>query len=79
VQVLRLLERYSLQQLTSAVQQALKRRVYTRDGIEQFLAGCRPWRQTFFKLGPHRHLRLVQISESDVGAYGGLLGQGGVA
>lgn len=79
VQVLRLLERYSLGQLTTAVQKALKCRVHTKDGIEQFLAGCRPWRQTSFKLGRSEHLRLVQISQSDVGAYGGLLGQGGVA
>jgi transposase len=79
VQVLRLLERYSLRQLTSAVQRALKHRVYTKDGIEQFLTGCRPWRQTFFKLGSSKHLRLVQICESDVRAYAGLLGQGGAA
>ena len=79
VQVLRLLERYSVAQLTSAVQKALQRRIHTKDGIEQFLAGCRPWRQTTFKLGRGKHLRLVQISQSDVRAYGDLLGQGGVA
>jgi hypothetical protein len=79
VQVLRLLERYSLPQLTGAVEAALKHRVHTKDGIEQFLAGGRPWRQSLFKLGQTRHLRLVQISQSDVGDYGDLLGQGGVA
>jgi len=67
VQVLRLLEHYSLEQLTSAVQKALKHRVHTKDGIEQFLPGCRSWRQTSFKLGQTSHLHLVQISKSDVG------------
>ncbi|MBN2269152.1 MAG: hypothetical protein JXN61_00970, partial [Sedimentisphaerales bacterium] len=47
--------------------------------IEQFLVGCRPWRQTSFKLGRSEHLRLVQISKSDVRAYEDLLGQGGAA
>lgn len=79
VQVLRLLEHYSLRQLTSAVEEALKHRVYSKDGIEQFLAGCRPWRQTSFKLGQTSHLRLVQVSKSDVSAYGGLLDKGGAA
>ena len=79
IQVLRLLERYSVQQLTSAVQQALRRRIHTKDGVAQFLGGCRPWRQTSFKLAGSEHLRLVKVSQSDVRAYGGLLGQGGVA
>ncbi len=77
--MLRLLERYSLHLLTAAVQKVLKRRVHTKDGIEQFQTGCRPWRHTSFKLGRGEHLRLVQISQSDVGAYGSLLHQGDVA
>ena len=79
IQVLRLLEHYSVQQLTSAVQEALRRRVHTKDGVAQFLTGCRPWRQTTFKLDHGEHLRLVQISQSDVRVYGDLLGQGGAA
>jgi hypothetical protein len=79
IQVLRLLERYSVQQVTSAVQEALRRRVHTKDGVAQFLTGCRPWRQTTFKLDRSDHLRLVKISKSDVGVYADLLGQGGAA
>jgi len=79
IQVLRLLERYSVQQLTSAVQEALRRRVHTKDGVAQFLTGCLPWRQTTFTLDRSEHLRLVQISKSDVRVYGDLLGQGGAA
>jgi hypothetical protein len=77
VQVLRLLERYSLAQVTSAIQKALQHRVHTKDGIAQFLAGCRPWRQTTFQLGRGQHLRLVQIAQADVRQYGTLLGCGG--
>jgi len=77
VQVLRLLERYSLAQLTSAVQKALQHRIHTKDGIEQFLAGSRPWRQTTFPLGGGKHLRLVQIAKANVRQYGTLLGCGG--
>jgi hypothetical protein len=78
VQVLRLLERYSVAQLAAAVQKALQRRIHSKDGIEQFLAGCRPWRQTTFKLDRAEHLRLVQISQADVHQYGTLLGHGGL-
>lgn len=79
IQVLRLLERYSVHQLTSAIQEALRRRVHTKEGVAQFLTGCRPWRQTTFTLDRSEHLRLVQISKSDVGVYGDLLSQGGAA
>ena len=79
IQVLRLLERYSVHQLTSAVQEALRRRVHTKDGVAQFLTGCLPRRQTTFTLDRSEHLRLVQISKSDVRVYGDLLGQGGAA
>jgi hypothetical protein len=47
--------------------------------VAQFLTGCRPWRQTTFTLDRSEHLRLVQISKSDVGVYGDLLSQGGAA
>jgi transposase len=79
IQVLRLLERYSLAQLTIAVEEALRRRIHTPEGVEQFLPGDTPWRETSFQLGSSKHLRLVQISTSDVRAYGALLGPGGVA
>ncbi len=43
------------------------------DGIEQFLSGSQPWRQTTFPLGGGKHLRLVQIAQADVRQYGALL------
>ena len=58
--------------------EVLQRRIHSKDGIEQFLAGGRPWRQTAFPLGRTEHLRLVQIAQADVRQYGTLLGCGGV-
>jgi transposase len=74
--VLRLLENYPLGALTAAVEQALRRRVTTKDGLEQFLPG--PQRPATFLLGGRKHLRLVQISEAKVSEYGGLLKKRGV-
>ena len=79
IAVLRLLETYSIQQLTTAVEKALRHRVGTKDGLAQFLPGTVPWRQTAFGLGGGKHLRLVQISKADVRQYAALLGRGGVA
>jgi transposase len=78
IAVLRLLETYSLQQLTMAVEKALRHRVGTKDGLAQFLPNAVPWRQTVFPLAGGHHLRLVQISKADVHQYGTLLGHGGV-
>ncbi len=77
--VLRLLEAYSVQQLTAAVEKALRHRVHTKDGVAQFLSGSRPWRQTTFKLAGRDHLRLVKVSKADVREYTTLLGHGGAA
>jgi hypothetical protein len=73
---LRLLENYPLGALTAAVEQALRCRVTTKDGLEQFLPG--PQRPATFLLGGRKHLRLVQISEAKVSEYAGLLGKRGV-
>ena len=78
IAVLRLLETYSLQQLTRAVEKALRHRVGTKDGLAQFLPNTVPWRQTIFSVAGGRHLRRVQISKAEVRQYGALLGHGGV-
>jgi len=77
--VLRLLETHSVQQLTAAVEKALRRRVYAKDGVAQFLAGCPRWRETTFKLAGRDQLRLVKVSKGDVREYTTLLGHGGAA
>jgi len=77
--VLRFLETWSLKELTTAVEKALRLQVHTRDGIEQFLPQHKPWGQTTFKLAGREHLRYVQIAKADIKDYACLLGKGGVA
>jgi hypothetical protein len=79
IQVLRLLETRSVQDLTTAVEKALRHQVHTKDGLAQFLPDCPPWRQTSFDLAGRPHLRLVQVSTADLREYASLLGRGGEA
>jgi transposase len=74
--VLRLLETHSLDALTRAVEQALRRRITSKEGVEQFLPG--PQQPPTFLLDGRRHLRLVQVCESQVSVYTGLLERRGV-
>ena len=74
--VLRLLETHSLGTLTQAVEKALRHRITSKEGVEQFLPG--PQQPPTFLLDGRRHLRLVQVCESQVSAYAGLLGRRGV-
>ena len=79
IQVLLLLERHSLEDLTKAVEKALTIRAHTRDAIAQFLTPPDPWRQTTFRLDGREHLRRVKIDANDIAAYRQLLAEGGVA
>ena len=80
IRVLRLLETYRLADLTRAVEKALKVRAVTKDAIEQFLPSAKPWSQTLFTLGGRKHLRLVQVSKTNIKDYGTLVdGSGGAA
>ena len=80
IRVLRLLENYRLADLTRAVEKALKVRAVTKDAIEQFLPSAKPWSQTSFTLAGRKHLRLVQISKTNINDYHNLMGgSGGVA
>lgn len=74
--VLRLLESHKLPQLTVAVEQALRHRVCTKEGLEQFLSGAQS--PTTSLLAGRQHLRLVKVSESQINAYAGLLEKRGV-
>jgi len=69
--VLRLLEKHPLRALTTAVEKALRRRINTKEGLEQFLPG--PQQPATFLLAGRKHLRLVQICDVQVSAYAGLL------
>jgi len=58
------------------VEKALRRRISTKNGVEQFLPG--PQEPVTFLLGGRPHLRLVQIGQAQVCEYASLLGQRGV-
>ena len=73
IRVLRLLEKYSLDALTTAVERGLVMRAHSRDAIAQFLVPTEPWVQTTFRLDGREHLRRVKVAASDVRAYQGLL------
>ena len=79
IRVLRLLEHYSLKQLTGAVEKALRVRAVSKDAIEQFLPSGKPWSNTSFTLAGRKHLRLMQISNTNINEYARLMGKPGGA
>lgn len=79
IRVLQLLEKYSLDELTKAIEKALTVRTHSRDAIAQFLTPAEPWEQTTFRLDGREHLRRVKIETSDITAYRQLLPSGGAA
>jgi transposase len=77
IRVLLLLEQHSLAAVTRAVEQGLRVNALTRDAIAQFLTPQEEWRQTTFRLDGREHLRRVQVSATQVAAYGELVSGGG--
>jgi hypothetical protein len=78
IQVLRLLERYSLADVSRAIERGLRCNALIRDAIAQFLIPQEDWRGTTFQLEGREHLRRVQVARTDVGAYSELVAGGGV-
>ncbi len=75
--MLRLLEKYSLLELTRSVTKGLRVGALTRDAIAQFLVPQEDWRQTTFRLDGREHLRQVQVAQTNVISYRELLMAGG--
>ena len=73
IRVLRLNEKYSLKQLTRAVEHGLRSNALIRDAIAQFLIPREEWRHTRFNLDGREHLRRVKVSEVTVSSYNQLL------
>ena len=72
IRVLRLLEKYTLGDLTKAIEQALRMRCHSRDAIAQFLVPAESWEATTFKLDGREHLRQVKVYPNDPKVYGSL-------
>jgi transposase len=77
IRVLRLIEDYSLPEVTTAVKKALRVGAHTRDAIAQFLIPQPPFEQSTFCLDGRDHLRLVKVDRPDISAYQTLLYPGG--
>jgi transposase len=77
IRVLRLLENYSMPQLTSGIEKGLRAGALTRDAIAQFLIPQEDWRLTTFSLAGREHLRHVKVTPTRITAYGELLKTGG--
>lgn len=73
IQVLLLLERYSMARLEKAVRKAITCGAIRPDAVKQFLFDDPDLRQTAFTLDGREHLKAVSVSGTDVSAYGDLL------
>lgn len=73
IRILRLLEKYTLAQLTRAIEQALQWRVYGVEAIEQFADPLVRWSPPAFSLDGRDHLRSVTVAACNVSGYSGLL------
>ena len=77
IQVLMLLGKYPVGRLAKAVKKALDYGAIRPDAVKQFLFDDPDLRRTVFKLDGREHLKAVNVSGTDVSAYGDLLASGG--
>jgi transposase len=73
IRVLRLLEKYTRAELTSAVEKVLPLGAVDADVISQFVIPPKPWGQTTFCLDGREHLRQVKVNSCDVSVYNSLM------
>lgn len=78
IRTLRLLEKYTIGQLASAIETALRLRTHSSDAVAQLLPDALPWRQRMFELAGREHLRYVRILPNSIKVYGNLLLRGDV-
>lgn len=76
IRVLRLLERFDLQELTGAVEYALDIGVIDADAIRVIVEHRREEPLALFSLDGRPHLRMVEVETTDVSAYASLLSSG---
>jgi transposase len=77
VQVLMLLGKYPVARLAKAVRKAVIWGAIRPDAVKQFLFDDPDLRSTSFTLDGREHLKAVEVSGTDVSAYGDLLAAGG--
>jgi len=75
IRVLRLMEKHPLKELELALEKGLRVGALSRDAIAQFLYPQEDWTQTTFTLDGREHLRCVRIMQTQICAYGILVGE----
>jgi len=73
IQILLLLKKYSITQITKAITRALNYRIYCFDAILQFLLTTADYSFTTFSLAGREHLRSVTVNKTNVSAYNSLV------
>ena len=76
IQILLLLNKYSVTQIAKAITKALNYRIYCYDAILQFLLTTEDYAFTTFSLAGREHLRSVAVNKTDVSAYSSLVSGG---
>jgi hypothetical protein len=71
-----LLRKYSIKQISKAINKALNYRAYSYDVIRQFLFTTEDYAFTTFSLAGREHLRGVEVNTTKVSAYGSLTSGG---
>jgi transposase len=77
IQILLLLNKYSVTQISRAINKALNYRVYCYDAILQLLLTREDYASTTFSLAGREHLRHIVVNMTDVSAYSSLVSGGG--
>jgi hypothetical protein len=76
IQILLLLNKYSVRQINRAINKALNYRIYCYDGILQFLLTIEDYAFTTFSLAGREHLRGVAVHTTKTEAYSSLVSGG---
>jgi len=77
IQILLLLNKYSVQRIAKAISKALNYRVYCYDGVLQFILTGQEYAFTSFSLAGRAQLLRVTVNPSKVSAYSSLVSGGG--
>lgn len=73
IQILLLLNKYSIRQIAKAIGKALNYRIYCYDAVVQFLLSSEDYAFTTFSLAGREHLRGVMVNKTDICAYNSLV------
>ncbi len=76
IQILLLLNKYSVQRIAKAISKALNYRVYCYDGVLQFILTRQEYAFTSFSLAGREHLRCITVNTTKVSAYRSLVSGG---